>query len=53
LSIVISILAAVVAVVAIGIMRQSRRDQQVLRSLSVADRQFIADQFEPFTRDYL
>lgn len=31
-------------------MSQSRRDKQVLRSLSAADRQFIADQFEPFTR---
>lgn len=31
-------------------MRQSRRDKRVLRSLSADDRQFIADQFEPFTR---
>jgi hypothetical protein len=44
------ILAGIVTAVAVVIMRQSRRDQRVLRSPSAADRQFIADQFDPFTR---
>jgi hypothetical protein len=35
---------------AVGTVRQSRRDQRVLRSLSADDRRFIADQFEPFTQ---
>jgi type II secretory pathway pseudopilin PulG len=50
LSIVVTVIGIVVAVLAIGITRQSRRDRRVLRSLSAEDCQFIADQFELFTR---
>jgi hypothetical protein len=47
---VLLILAAIVGLISVPFVRQSRRDQRVLRSLSSDDRQFIADQFEPFTK---
>jgi hypothetical protein len=50
LSVVVTVITIVVAALAIGIRRPSQRDRRVLRSLSADDRQFIADQFEPFTQ---
>ncbi len=46
----ISILGALLALLAIAAVRQRRRDQRVLLSLSTADREFIAGQLEPFTQ---
>ena len=40
----------VLGALAVAIVQQRRRGRRVLRSLSVEDRKFIADQFEPFTR---
>jgi hypothetical protein len=49
-NLVATALAIVLVALAFAITRLRRRDQRVLRSLSAEDRQFIADQFEPFTR---
>jgi hypothetical protein len=47
---VVIALAAIVSVVWLLFVRQSRRARRVIRSLSPADREFIADELEPITR---